>query len=370
MLVFPNRSWPFFCCWFSFSCPRPAAARPGYRQGCCLKGNWRKHYEAGIQYHKVLAFVPAPAGQMDLALIFYQLPGELGASLVAKTSSGWALMGSGTADPGSGEKGLSWTCSNLGKGERSFPLFYGVITDQMITEVWLELSGGNSARAQIERTISGGLRVWFVPPDIYVVPGKTAKVIKPPAVAVTGLSNSGEVIYTSDQDTVAPEQQAHLTSIRMVDENTGWAMGGRCLLRTADGGRTWADVTPPGVEKAVRELELEFLDASTAWVAVSSDSQPRLTVFRTTDGGRNWSGTAVAKKSGGNLNGAFLDFIDARNGWLMIVPEHGMSSRPGELYQTGDGGDHWSLVSFSGDRDREGRLPFGGPVGFRDASNG
>lgn len=60
---------------------------------------------AGIQYHKVLAFVPAPAGQMDLALIFYQLPGELGASLVAKTSSGWALMGSGTADPGSGEKG-------------------------------------------------------------------------------------------------------------------------------------------------------------------------------------------------------------------------------------------------------------------------
>ncbi|MFZ5597583.1 MAG: WD40/YVTN/BNR-like repeat-containing protein [Bacillota bacterium] len=326
---------------------------------------------AGIQYHRVLAFVPAPAGQKDLALIFYQLPGGLGASLVAKTTSGWALLGSGTARPGSGpEKGLSWTCSNLGKGERSFPVFYGVIAEPKITGVELELVNGKSVGAEVVETTSGGLRVWFVPPDINTIPGKTAKVLKPPAVAVVGLSRSGEVLYTSDRDTVAPEHQAHLKSIQMVDENTGWAMDGRSLLRTSDGGRNWADVTPPGAGKAVRGLELEFLDASTAWVAVSSDSKPQLTIFRTADSGRNWSGTVVEKKSGGNLYGAYLDFIDAKHGWLMIEPEHGMSSRPGELYQTGDGGDHWSLVSLSGGRDRESRLPFSGPVGFRDASNG
>ncbi|MCL6478172.1 MAG: hypothetical protein K6T65_07120 [Peptococcaceae bacterium] len=117
-------------------------------------------------------------------------------------------------------------------------------------------------------------------------------------------------------------------------------------------------------------MELEFLDASTAWVAVSKDSQPRLTVFRTTDGGRNWRISTVENKARGNLYGVFLDFIDARNGWLVIEPEHGMSFRPGELYQTGDGGDNWLLVSLSGDRHREGRLPFCGPVSFRDASNG
>lgn len=326
---------------------------------------------AGIQYHKVLAFVPAPAGQKDLALIFYQLPGGLGASLAAKTTSGWELLGSGTASPGSGpESGMSWTCSNLGKGERSFPVFYGAIAEPKITGVRLELVNGESVGADVVESATSELKVWFVPPDIQTIPGKTAKVLKPSAVAVVGFSKSGEVLYTSDRDTFTPEHQARLSSIWMVDENTGWAMDGRRLLRTSDGGRNWADVTPPGVAKDARGLELEFLDASTAWLAVSSDSQPQLRVFRTTDGGRNWSGTAVEKKSGGNLYGAYVDFIDAKYGLLMIEPEHGMSSRPGELYQTDDGGANWSLVSLSGGRDGEGRLPFSGPVGFRDASTG
>jgi len=80
--------------------------------------------KAGIQHHGVLASVPAPTGQEDLALVFYQLPGGLGASLVAKTTTGRELLGSGTARPGSWpERGMSWTCSNLSKGKDPFRCF-------------------------------------------------------------------------------------------------------------------------------------------------------------------------------------------------------------------------------------------------------
>jgi hypothetical protein len=71
----------------------------------------------------------------------------------------------------------------------------------------------------------------------------------------------------------------------------------------------------------------------------------------------------------------------------MVIPDHGMSTLPGVLYHTGDGGayagEHWSLVNRTGDRPNaeENRasmefaaphpcLPCGGAVIWRDATNG
>lgn len=166
--------------------------------------------------------------------------------------------------------------------------------------------------------------------------------------------------------------QPPLASLHLLSETTGWALSYQTVLRTLDGGQTWTDVTPPGGRQADRSMAGEFLDATTAWVAVINDSGPRLSVFRTADGGETWRGVEVERKASGHIFGVSLDFVDSQRGWLMIEPEHGMSSRPGELYRTTDGGERWSLVARSvplGPSPENG-LPFYGPFAFRNALTG
>lgn len=225
----------------------------------------------------------------------------------------------------------------------------------------LKLAGGKTASAKIVNANSEQLRFWFLPP---------LERQKPPVIKITGLSARGEILYDSDEASDPRELGIPLSSIHMISQTAGWAVGERSLWRTADGGHQWKEVTPPGGREADRGLATEFLDADKAWVAVINDTEPMLTVFRTADGGRTWRGVGVARKSRGQIYGASLDFFDAKRGWLLIETEHGMSTHPGELYETSDGGERWLLVSSSGGWEKDGHLPFGGPVGFRDASTG
>ena len=86
---------------------------------------------------------------------------------------------------------------------------------------------------------------------------------------------------------------------------------------------------------------MHFLDASTGWVPVSTGEFSKdLTVYHTTDSGRTWAGASV--------QGRYLfvlpypetpfDFLDARPGWMMVYGAGGMTSTPGQLFATNDGG--------------------------------
>jgi hypothetical protein len=72
-------------------------------------------------------------------------------------------------------------------------------------------------------------------------------------------------------------QALTITKIHMLDENTGWSIGGQTkagdhVLYTTNGGATWKDVTPPeatddnGMQKTAIGY---FQDALTAWVTYS-----------------------------------------------------------------------------------------------------
>lgn len=174
---------------------------------------------------------------------------------------------------------------------------------------------------------------------------------------------------TIPQITISPG----LSSIYMLNEAVGWALGKNSILRTVDGGQTWADVTPPGRRDTDRSIVGEFLDTDYAWVAAVNNSEPMLTVYRTTDAGQTWRGVEVIRKTeGGLIYGVSLSFNDRHIGWMMVEPEHGMSSRPGVLYQTTDNGEHWSLVAKTAATgpSSERSLPFSGPIRFRNALTG
>jgi len=148
--------------------------------------------------------------------------------------------------------------------------------------------------------------------------------------------------------------------IHMVDLAAGWAIGGAPdqtphVLRTSDGGLHWTDVTPPETAEPLdgpRRDALAFsVDAQKAWVVYSGVLDPTaglipVVVWRTVDGGRTWSPSALIEPPGGS--GWFvpseIGFLDDGFGWLMAAIDAGMSHQYIAIYTTSDGGAHWLRV--------------------------
>jgi photosystem II stability/assembly factor-like uncharacterized protein len=153
----------------------------------------------------------------------------------------------------------------------------------------------------------------------------------------------------------------------MLDASQGWALGGGAVLRTADGGRSWQNVTPPGVtlpdNVAASQYGGYFLDAQTAWV-VADDRGSK--VYRTADGGKTWEQVAPRPEIGS------LSFPDAQHGWWLAPMGVAMGSEEVEVRTSTDGWRSWTLVGKS-ESDVPGALARRGiktGISFRDASNG
>ncbi len=109
------------------------------------------------------------------------------------------------------------------------------------------------------------------------------------------------------------EVDCYIHSIHFPDSTVGYAIGGplpedsgNVLAKTEDGGSTWTDwIVLPG--ESASESSLWFLDANTG-VFRAKDGK----MFRTTDGGKTWTGVSgqAELKSG-------LSFADAEVGWMI-----------------------------------------------------
>ncbi|MDA8218521.1 MAG: YCF48-related protein [Dehalococcoidales bacterium] len=195
-----------------------------------------------------------------------------------------------------------------------------------------------------------------------------------PAGQVEGTRTAPPVVQTPSGPSPAASLSAALRSLHMVSPTTGWALAGNEILRTTNGGSLWSNVTPPAVRPtagplAHTALAAKFLDANRGWVAAAAETPGVVTVFRTEDGGRTWSGAELPDNviAGAPILGMYLQFADSNHGWLMIEPDHGMNSSPGVLYATTDGGVTWTEVASVGG---EGNLPFGGAVSLHGDGDG
>ena len=165
------------------------------------------------------------------------------------------------------------------------------------------------------------------------------------------------------EPSVGPYPLMAPTTFTMVSVSTGWAAGSGTdrILRTSDGGADWNDVTPRGAR--LGNWTTFFLDANNAWLASSLQpgsptSDFSVEIYRTSDGGRNWSrtGTSVA---GWGFPGA-IDFVDRQHGWL-LMKQDGTLQTPGSdmlaIYGTADGGASWSKLSETDTSGLAGHLP-------------
>ena len=165
-------------------------------------------------------------------------------------------------------------------------------------------------------------------------------------------------------------QVAAITSLHMIDTTTGWAIAGKAVLRTVDGGNHWRDVTPPG-HALVSGSVAQFLTASLAWIAIPQAAGATTQLFHTSDGGQSWQQSTV---QAGFVRQ--MTFIDAQHGWMLVGNEN--AGGPAEfvsVLRTTDGGKTWLNVATAlpGDTTPPGHLPYGGQksgIRFVNASTG
>ncbi len=152
-----------------------------------------------------------------------------------------------------------------------------------------------------------------------------------------------------------------LINIDMLDEVYGWGITESEVVRTNDGGVTWYNVTPAGLNEAGYFVYADFFDSAHAWLQLPDmNNQPNGgTLYRTSDGGLTWE-TFTTPFSGGAFK-----FIDEQNGWMMADLGVGAGSNAVSIFQTDDGGATWNRT-YTNDPNLEGAgdsLPLGGIKG-------
>ena len=158
-------------------------------------------------------------------------------------------------------------------------------------------------------------------------------------------------------------QPVTVTAIHMVDANTGWAVAQVAtdldsrILQTADGAKTWRDVTPPEPASVPDPNQMVgksavafFRDAQEAWVAFGYPPGAPLPTgaiitWVTHDGGKSWTPSApLATDTLEQYWPSDMVFVDEQSGWLLVHAGAGMSHDYVALYATQDGGATWAEV--------------------------
>ncbi|MBK7906168.1 MAG: glycosyl hydrolase [Gemmatimonadetes bacterium] len=146
---------------------------------------------------------------------------------------------------------------------------------------------------------------------------------------ITGDMNGPEVYGTIFS--VAPGKR---------DVNVIWVGSDDGLVHvTRDGGKTWTNITPPGMPDfgRVSQIDASAFDDGTAYVSVRkpllNDFSPY--IFRTTDFGRSWTRIVDGIRADDYIHAVRED--RNRRGLLYAAGQHG-------VYISYDDGDHWQSL--------------------------
>jgi photosystem II stability/assembly factor-like uncharacterized protein len=129
----------------------------------------------------------------------------------------------------------------------------------------------------------------------------------------------------------------------------------QAILRTADGGKSWANVTPGGLGVIRGDAymgSVDVLNNSDAWIVHGGVSSHAQTLEFTTNAGRTWASMGTLP------SGCTVQFVSRAQGWC--TQYNGAAGSMGvKIFHTRDGGWTWQLLSRSYvNTDPKGTLPF------------
>jgi len=155
----------------------------------------------------------------------------------------------------------------------------------------------------------------------------------------------GEILHTSDGGNIWYEQDyapaSNLYSVFFIDNYEGWASGSNgVILHTSDGGNIWEEQDHGFTSGGYIFTGLYFLDENNGWAVggkpVTYGSSAKRVILKTTDGGDTWV-TNLFKTNTVPLKKVY--FTDINTGW--VIGEYDQYS--GNVLHTSDGGDTWEV---------------------------
>jgi photosystem II stability/assembly factor-like uncharacterized protein len=162
-----------------------------------------------------------------------------------------------------------------------------------------------------------------------------------------------------------------LHSISIVDTNVIWAIAFdnsvplipdytiKEFTKSTDGGNIWTSgMIDLGANSADMDItSITAISATTAWIIASPGATNTGGIWKTTDGGANWTKQSTALFNSTDSYPNFVHFWDANNGVAQGDPE----GNEFEIYTTTDGGTNWTRVSGLNIPDPS---PIGGEFGY------
>jgi len=112
------------------------------------------------------------------------------------------------------------------------------------------------------------------------------------------------------------------------------------LLVTTTSGDRFTDISPPAAP-ATHVDDVWFLDRDHGWAAIWNLDTTRVTVYRTSDGGKSWHAASAGSHSANAGAVDTMQFLTRRLGWLVAQEPTAPSAT---LFTTGDGGASWHAV--------------------------
>ena len=132
---------------------------------------------------------------------------------------------------------------------------------------------------------------------------------------------------------------AGLRGLSVVNERVIWASGtGGTVIRTGDGGKTWAVLTVHDAEQLDFRGIHAFDDKAAVIISSGPAEKGQARIYRTSDGGKTWQEVFADKRVG-----VFFDaiaFWDRKHGIVLSDPIAGKFA----LFRTDDGGTTWKQI--------------------------
>ncbi|MEO6688906.1 MAG: hypothetical protein ABIS07_09020, partial [Dokdonella sp.] len=138
-------------------------------------------------------------------------------------------------------------------------------------------------------------------------------------------------------------------SMHLLNPVDGWVAGRTQLLRTADRGEHWQDITPQPADVADIDAVF-FVDSREGWTAITredpaaTEARTPSSIAHTRDGGARWSIELLPADALADAVPVALDFVDVRHGWLMARAHSSSNFQRGRLLRTDDAGRSWHVL--------------------------
>jgi photosystem II stability/assembly factor-like uncharacterized protein len=237
-----------------------------------------------------------------------------------------------------------------------------------------ELDGWGVSESWIVRTNDGGITWYNVTPtdveevgstvETFILDKEHAWIQKPD---FNNFPNNGLLYHTADGGLTWTISSTPFSSgdLSFIDSENGWMLADLgvgagsnavAVFQTSDGGASWTQTytNDPNIPEAGDSLplggikaDLVPLDMQTAWVGGVVYSPGTVYLYRTDDGGQNWTQVNLELPEGAEnfelgIDEDQIQFVSPQDGFL-VVRMSGDSTETA-VYTTNDGGDTWQLT--------------------------